>query len=49
MLAMLLQRLAPDEVEAVHEGAERRLERYIQPDGSLSVPSLARVARANRP
>jgi hypothetical protein len=49
MLAMLLQRLTPDEAEAVHEGAQRRLERYVQPDGSLSVPSLARVARANRP
>lgn len=49
MLAMLLQRLAPDEVEAVREGAERRLERYVRPDGSLSVPSLARVARATRP
>jgi hypothetical protein len=49
MLAMLLQRLTPDEVEAVREGAERRLERYVRPDGSLSVPSLARVARANRP
>jgi SAM-dependent methyltransferase len=49
MLAMLLQRLTPDEVEAVREGAKRRLERYVRPDGSLSVPSLARVARANRP
>ena len=49
MLAMLLQRLTPDEVEAVHEAAERRLERYVQPDGSLSVPSLARVALAKRP
>jgi SAM-dependent methyltransferase len=48
MLAILLQRLAPDEVEAVREGAARRLERYVRPDGSLSVPSLARVARANR-
>ena len=49
MLAMLLQRLTPTETEAVREGAERRLEGYVRPDGSLSVPSLARVARAIRP
>ncbi len=48
MLAMLLQRLTPSEIEAVRRGAERRLERYVRPDGSLSVPSLARVARAIR-
>ena len=46
MLAMLLQRLTPDEVEAVREGAERRLEHYVRPDGSLSVPEPgARRAR----
>jgi SAM-dependent methyltransferase len=49
MLALLLQRLTAEEVEAVRRGAERRLERYVQPDGSLAVPSLARVALAARP
>ena len=50
MLSLLLQRLNPDEAEAVRRGAERRLERYLQPDGSLAVPSLARVGarRASR-
>ena len=49
MLAMLLQRLTPDETESLRAGAERLLERYVGTDGSLSVPSLARVARARRP
>ena len=46
MLSLLLARLTPDEVDAVRRGAEARLERYVQPDGSLAVPSLARVALA---
>lgn len=49
MLALLLQRLTPAEAEAVRRGAERRLARYVQPDGSLAVPSLTRVALATRP
>ena len=49
MLALLLQRLTDEEAEAVRRGAERRLARYVQPDGSLAVPSLARVALAVRP
>ena len=48
MLSMLLARLSPEEGAAVREGAERRLERYLRADGSLVVPSLARVARAIR-
>jgi SAM-dependent methyltransferase len=48
MLALLLERLTPDEVEAVREGAERRLERYVEPGGEVVVPSLARVALAVR-
>ena len=48
MLALLVQRLTAEEAEAVRGGAERRLERYVQPDGSLAVPSLARVALAVR-
>jgi SAM-dependent methyltransferase len=49
MLSMLLQRLTPDERAAVRRNAERRLEPHVQPDGSLAVPSLARVALATRP
>jgi hypothetical protein len=49
MLALLLQRLTPDQADAVRRGAARRLERYLQPDGSLAVPSLARVGLAVRP
>ena len=48
MLAMLLERLRPEEVEAVRRGAERRLERYVEPGGELVVPGLARVALAVR-
>jgi SAM-dependent methyltransferase len=48
MLAMLLDRLGPEEAAAVRDGAERRLERYVGDDGSLAVPSVARVARAAR-
>ena len=44
MLALLVQRLTAEEAEAVRGGAERRLERYVQPDGSLAVPS----SRASR-
>lgn len=49
MLAMLLERLSAAEVDAVRQGAERRLERYVEPGGELVVPSLARVALAVRP
>jgi SAM-dependent methyltransferase len=49
MLALLLQQLTPEEGVRVREAAERRLEGYVRPDGSLAVPSLARVARATRP
>lgn len=49
MLALLLQHLTQEEAEAVRRGAERRLERYVQPDGSLAVPSLTRVGLAVRP
>ena len=48
MLATLLQRLSPDEAAAVRRGAESRLAPHVQPDGSLAVPSLARVALAIR-
>ena len=46
MLSLLRERLSVEELTAVRAGAERRLERYLQADGSLAVPSLARVALA---
>lgn len=49
MLSTLLDRIGPDDARAVREGAERRLARWIEPDGSLVVPGLARVALASRP
>lgn len=49
MLALLLQGLTPEQVEAVRRGAERRLEPYVEPTGALVVPGLARVALAVRP
>lgn len=48
MLTQLLEQLAPDETAAVREGAERRLARYVESDGTLAVPSVARVALAVR-
>jgi SAM-dependent methyltransferase len=48
MLALLLERLTPEEADAVRAGAERRLERYVEPGGELAVPGLARVALAVR-
>jgi SAM-dependent methyltransferase len=49
MLSQLVERITPDEAAAVRAGAERRLERYVQQDGSLAVPGVARVAHAARP
>ena len=48
-LALVLERATPEETDAVRAGAERRLERYVQSDGSVAVPGLARVALAHRP
>lgn len=45
-LALILGRITPAEAEAVRAGAERKLERYVEPDGTLAVPGLARVALA---
>jgi SAM-dependent methyltransferase len=47
-LALILERARPEEVDAVRAAAETRLERYVQPDGSLAVPGRARVALARR-
>jgi SAM-dependent methyltransferase len=49
MLATLLARLTSTEAQAVREGAERRLAGRVAPDGSLTVPGLAKVALAVRP
>jgi len=49
MLSTLLARLTPEEAQAVREGAERRLLAWVEPDGSVAVPGLARVAVAARP
>ena len=48
MLALLAERLDPDELGRVRERAEELLAGYVQPDGTLAVPSLARVALATR-
>jgi hypothetical protein len=43
MLTTLVERLTPEEVQAVREGAGRRLAQYVGEDGSLKVPGLAQV------
>jgi SAM-dependent methyltransferase len=48
-LTALLGQLTTDDLTALRAGAVRRLEGYVQEDGSLAVPSLARVALALRP
>ncbi|HET6683006.1 MAG TPA: methyltransferase domain-containing protein [Gaiella sp.] len=48
-LALILENATEEQAEAVRAGGERRLERYVQPDGSLAVPGRARVALARRP
>jgi SAM-dependent methyltransferase len=47
-LTTILDDATAEEAEAVRAGGERRLERYVQPDGSLAVPGRARVALARR-
>jgi SAM-dependent methyltransferase len=49
MLSTLLERLGPDEAQAVRDGAERRLGAWVGADGSVAVPGVARVALAARP
>jgi SAM-dependent methyltransferase len=48
-LAVILERATAEEAAAVRAGAERRLERYVQPDGSLVVPGRTHVALARKP
>ncbi len=49
MLATLLDRLGPEDAQALREGSERRLAQWVEADGSVAVPGLARVALAVRP
>jgi SAM-dependent methyltransferase len=46
MLSTLLERLTPEEGQAVRDGAGRRLAKYVAEDGSLEVQGLARVVLA---
>ena len=46
LLALLRAQLTDDQLADVRQAAERRLARYLGPDGTLAVPSLARVAVA---
>jgi SAM-dependent methyltransferase len=46
LLALLRAQLTDDQLADVRQAAERRLARYLDPDGTLAVPSLARVAVA---
>ena len=48
-LALILDRASEEQANAVRAGGERRLERYVQPDGSLAVPGRTHVALARRP
>jgi SAM-dependent methyltransferase len=47
-LVLLLEQVTPEEADAIRTGAEQRLERYVEADGSLAVPGLARVALARK-
>ena len=48
-LAVILEGVTADDAAAIRAGAERRLERYVEEDGSLAVPGRTRVALARRP
>ena len=48
-LVVTLEGLGGDDAEAIRAGAERRLEPYVRPDGSLAVPGRTHVALARRP
>ena len=48
-LVVILEGLGGDDAEAIRAGAERRLEPYVRPDGSLAVPGRTHVALARRP
>ncbi len=46
MLTTILERLTPEEIGTLREGAERRLSKYVADDGSLEVPGLAQIVLA---
>jgi ubiquinone/menaquinone biosynthesis C-methylase UbiE len=48
-LSSILEDATEEQAKAVRAGAERRLEQYVQADGSLEVPGRARVALARHP
>jgi SAM-dependent methyltransferase len=47
-LAVILESTTAEDAEAIRAGAERRLERYVEADGSLTVPGRTYVALARR-
>jgi SAM-dependent methyltransferase len=47
-LSVVMQEATAGQADALRAGAERRLEGYVQSDGSLAVPGRARVALAHR-
>lgn len=44
----LLERLSGEEADALRDAAQRRVTDHVTPDGSVSVPGVARVALATR-
>ncbi len=48
-LGQLAERLSAEELATLQAGAERRLAAYVDGDGALAVPSVARVALVTRP
>lgn len=48
MVSQLVAGLSDEQVAELRAGAERRLARYVRPDGVLVVPGVARVALARR-
>jgi SAM-dependent methyltransferase len=46
MLTQLTERLTPDEVSLLRERSEQNLAEFVQGDGSVAAPGVARVVRA---
>ncbi|MSO95799.1 MAG: methyltransferase domain-containing protein [Thermoleophilia bacterium] len=46
MLAMLTERLAPDEIALLRERSKHNLAEFVQEDGSVAAPGVARVVLA---
>ena len=49
MITDLLAAITPEQAAELRAGAERRLAGYVADDGSLTVPSVTRVALASKP